>query len=495
MNQNDNVRFATFSIRKDICKSDNNPEDLQGRRYMKGKANSYADVDPLMVDEGDNYRDIPMNMRSTCIKQTQRWPRTSMLALVFVSFLNNQLYQNQVLAFQLNSYHASKQMNFYSSANMPDRSRLLDDKSRGCCLGHNLQGRKYNNELLHMLSSKNHISTRLQSKAKSLPEEVPVPTSITTDTRTEANASASDPASDPTSDPRYQTAVRRTLLSIGASTLFGISILHWMGPKSAEEFFAGYIVEQSLSVDNLFVFLLLFDYFQVPLPYQNCVLNYGIAGAVIMRAIVIALGGAVLHRFKPVLLVFASILIFSSYTALSSFVLEGDGEEDEKEDMGDNAIVKFSRSLFPTTEMYDGSNFFTTLDGGVQKATPLLLCLVAVEISDIVFAIDSIPAVFGVTEDSFIVFTSNIFAILGLRSLYTVLSKAAADLEYLEPAVAVVLGFIGSKMVAEYFGFLVPTLVSLIVVASVLSFGIGLSIMAAATEPMEEDTMKPIDET
>ena len=197
----------------------------------------------------------------------------------------------------------------------------------------------------------------------------------------------------------YQTAIKRTLLSVAAASMFGLSIFHWMGPESGEEFFAGYLVEQSLSVDNLFVFLLLFDYFKVPRPYQNRVLNYGIIGAVIMRAVVIALGSAVLHRFKPVLLVFASILIFSSYTNLVESFGEGDKEE-EDQDMGENAIVKFSKSLLPTTEMYENDNFFTTLDGGVKKATPLLLCLVAVEISDIVFAVDSIPAVFGVTEVS-----------------------------------------------------------------------------------------------
>lgn len=193
----------------------------------------------------------------------------------------------------------------------------------------------------------------------------------------------------------YQTAITRTALAVAASCILGGSIYHWMGAEPAEEFFAGYLVEQSLSVDNLFVFLLLFDYFKVPLAYQNRVLNYGIIGAIVFRAIVIALGSAVLHTFKPVLLVFASILIFSSYSALSSL---GDDDEDEKEDMGENAIVKFSKSLFPTTEMFEGENFFSSLDGGVRKATPLLLCLICVEISDIVFAIDSIPAVFGVTE-------------------------------------------------------------------------------------------------
>lgn len=276
---------------------------------------------------------------------------------------------------------------------------------------------------------------------------------------------------DATTTAMYKTAVTRTLCAVAFSCLFGFSVANWMGPVSGEEFFAGYLVEQSLSVDNLFVFLLLFDYFQVPLQFQNRVLNYGIGGAVVFRGVMITLGSAVLHRFKPVLLVFAAILVYSSATAL----FPSTNDSDEEEDMSDNAIVKFSKSLFPTTDSYDGENFFTQVDG-VKTATPLLLCLVAIEISDIVFAVDSIPAVFGVTEDTFIVFTSNMCAILGLRSVYTILSKAASDLEYLEPSVAVVLGFIGTKMVAEYFGYCLPTSVALIVVASLLAGGIGLSL-------------------
>merc|ERR1712125_33388 len=137
-----------------------------------------------------------------------------------------------------------------------------------------------------------------------------------------------------------------------------------------------------------------------------------------------------------------------------------------------------------STQEFDGDRFFTVIDG-IKKATPLFICLIAVEISDVVFAVDSIPAVFGVTENPLIVFTSNMFAIMGLRSLYTILSKAAADLQYLEPAVAVVLGFIGSKMIAEYLGYCVPTEIALGVVATLLSGGIGLSILNKKEE--EED--------
>eukprot|EP00555_Chaetoceros_dichaeta_P002771 CAMPEP_0198250298 /NCGR_PEP_ID=MMETSP1447-20131203/1543_1 /TAXON_ID=420782 /ORGANISM="Chaetoceros dichaeta, Strain CCMP1751" /LENGTH=327 /DNA_ID=CAMNT_0043935109 /DNA_START=476 /DNA_END=1459 /DNA_ORIENTATION=- len=270
----------------------------------------------------------------------------------------------------------------------------------------------------------------------------------------------------------YSRAVKKTIFCVAAATAFGLGLLYKFGPDEGAEFFAGYLVEQSLSIDNLFVFLLLFDYFKVPLRNQDRVLTYGIYGSVVMRALMIGLGSVALQRYQEILLVFAGILVYSSFTALSGYI---SGDDEEEEDMGENAIVKFSKKLFATTDSFDGNKFFT-IDEGIRKATPLFICLIAVEISDVVFAIDSIPAVFGVTENPLVVFTSNMFAILGLRSLYTILSKAAKDLEFLEPAVAVVLGFIGSKMVAEYFGYAIPTEYALGVVATFLSFGVGASV-------------------
>jgi len=282
----------------------------------------------------------------------------------------------------------------------------------------------------------------------------------------------------------YSRAIRKTLVYVGAATAFGLGILYKFGFDPAAEFFAGYLVEQSLSIDNLFVFLLLFDYFKVPLALQDRVLSYGIYGSVVMRAGMIGLGAVALERFHAILLVFAGILIYSSVTVLIGLISEG--EEDE-EDMEENMIVKFSKSLFSATDKFDGNKFFT-LEDGIKKVTPLFLCLVAVEISDVVFAVDSVPAVFGVTENALIVFTSNMFAILGLRSLYTILSKAAKDLEYLEPAVAVVLGFIGSKMVAEYFGTIISTEFSLGVVATCLCAGVGLSVWKKNSDSVAGDT-------
>eukprot|EP00571_Detonula_confervacea_P011583 CAMPEP_0172306978 /NCGR_PEP_ID=MMETSP1058-20130122/7928_1 /TAXON_ID=83371 /ORGANISM="Detonula confervacea, Strain CCMP 353" /LENGTH=345 /DNA_ID=CAMNT_0013019033 /DNA_START=307 /DNA_END=1345 /DNA_ORIENTATION=+ len=280
---------------------------------------------------------------------------------------------------------------------------------------------------------------------------------------------------EPPQEDIYKDAIGRTLLWVGLAAAFGACLGIGVGRDTAEEFFAGYLVEQSLSVDNLFVFLLLFEYFKVPLSSQDRVLNWGIYGAIVMRATMIGLGSVALENFHGILLVFAGILVYSSVKTL----IPEDDEEDE--DLSENMIVKFSRNLIDSTDEFDGSNFFTFVDG-VKMATPLFICMISLEISDVVFAVDSIPAVFGVTENPLVVFSSNMFAIMGLRSLYTILSKAAADLKYLEPAVGIVLGFIGSKMIAEYFGFIIPTEAALGVVAVCLSGGVGLSVWEKGQE-------------
>ena len=157
------------------------------------------------------------------------------------------------------------------------------------------------------------------------------------------------------------------------------------------EIYAGYLLEQSLSIGNLLVFLLLFDYFKIPLEFQNKVLNWGIIGSIVMRATMIGFGSVALENFREVLLVFAGILIFSAVK-----VIVGD-DDDEDEDLSDNAIVKFTKNIMGSTDQFEGDNFFTEIDG-IRMATPMLLCMIAVEISDVVFAVDSIPAIFGVTE-------------------------------------------------------------------------------------------------
>jgi len=302
------------------------------------------------------------------------------------------------------------------------------------------------------------------------------------DTATTTNVMKPDMLSDAESDSDlYKTAITRTIYWVGAAIAYGFLLIFVAGPETSGEFYAGYLLEQSLSIDNLLVFLLLFEYFKVPLKYQNRVLNWGIIGSIVMRATMIGLGSVALQEFREVLLVFAAVLLFSSYK-----VVVGD-EDDEDEDLGDNVIVKFANNLFSSTDQFDGDNFFTEIDG-IRKATPMLLCLIAVEISDVVFAVDSIPAIFGVTEDPLVVFSSNMFAIMGLRSLYIILSKAASELKYLEKAVAVVLGFIGGKLIAEYFGVAISTELSLGVVITMLGAGVAASILDKE-DSIEEDAI------
>jgi TerC family integral membrane protein len=265
-----------------------------------------------------------------------------------------------------------------------------------------------------------------------------------------------------------------------ASVVFGLCLYFFVSPEVSQEFFAGWLLEQSLSVDNVLVFLLLFDYFKVPLENQDRVLKYGIIGAMIMRAVMIGLGSVALHHFQPVQLIFAGILIYSSASVLLSKLYNTLGGYDiansNEEDMSKNQVVRLSRQLFNVTDKFDGDNFFVFIDGK-RKATPLLIeiCMVSIELSDVIFAVDSVPAVFGVTNNPLVVYSSNIFAIVGLRSMYIILSKAASDLEYLEPAVAFVVGFIGLKFVCDYLNHRISIQISLIVVVSIISIGVILS--------------------
>ncbi|KAM6569162.1 hypothetical protein CsatB_017147 [Cannabis sativa] len=269
-------------------------------------------------------------------------------------------------------------------------------------------------------------------------------------------------------DERFVSSVRNVALWVSAAVAFGIALGLKEGGEKATEFFTGYILEQSLSVDNLFVFVLIFKYFKVPSMYQNQVLSYGIVGAVVFRLTIILLGTATLQRYEAVNLLLAGILLFSSFKLFAT-------EEDDT-DLSDNFIVKTCQKVIPVTASYDGNRFFTAQDG-VWKATPLLLTVAVIELSDIAFAVDSIPAVFGCTRDPFIVYTSNIFAILGLRSLYTLISEGMSDLVYLQPSIGVVLGFIGCKMILDFFGFHISTEMSLGFVATSLSAGVALSLL------------------
>lgn len=300
----------------------------------------------------------------------------------------------------------------------------------------------------------------------------------------------------PGTNSKYAEDIKKTLLWVGAAAVFGIGLTATQGTSAGIEFVSGYVLEQCLSVDNLFVFLLLFDYFKIAKEYQEKILNYGIYGALILRGIFVGLGAVALQQFHQVLLLFAGVLFFSSYKIL--FKGDGDGEE---EDLSKNAVVKFAKSNFKTTDQLDGDKFFieAPVEGGqvgqmVRLATPLFLCLVCIELSDVVFAFDSVPAIFGVTANPFIVYTSNIFAIAGLRALYGVLSEAVQELEYLEKAVGLVLAVVAAKMTFSTFDIELFTPVqSLLVVLGILAGGVGLS-LNSEKDAQESAVQLPVDE-
>lgn len=225
---------------------------------------------------------------------------------------------------------------------------------------------------------------------------------------------------------------------VALALVFGAGVWHYLGRQAGEEFLAGYLLEKSLSVDNLFVFVLVFSHFKTPRAEQHRVLVWGIIGAMILRAVMIMAGAALVKQFEWILLVFAAVLLVSGIKLL----FKGDEEE---EDPANSKMVRAVRSFLPVTDGYRGHSFFVVEDGK-RKATLLFLVLVVIEGSDVIFAVDSIPAIFGVTRDPFIVFTSNIFAILGLRALFFVIEAAIQRLRYLKIGLAFLLCFIAVKM-------------------------------------------------
>ncbi|CAE7214275.1 TERC [Symbiodinium sp. CCMP2592] len=240
------------------------------------------------------------------------------------------------------------------------------------------------------------------------------------------------------------------VLAVGilGAMLFGTFVTLTQGVVAGAEWFACYVIEYSLSVDNLFVFIVIFDYFKVTGDRQSQVLNYGIAGAVVLRFLFVYLGAQLLQRFDFLILFFAAILVYASYQGLAS--RDDDDDDDNSDSIEEYGVYKALKNLFEISPRLDGDKFFTELDGRTV-ATPLLLCLLVVEFSDIVFATDSVPAVLGTTKDPFIAYSSNIFAVFGLRSLFFILREAMTRFTYLEPAVSFVLGFIGLKIVVDYF--------------------------------------------
>lgn len=252
---------------------------------------------------------------------------------------------------------------------------------------------------------------------------------------------------------------------IALAMLFNVIILFTRGETDFMLFLTGYVIEKSLSVDNLFVFLLIFSFFKVPNQYQHKVLFYGILGALVMRAIFIWAGIAILERFTWVIYIFGAFLVFSGIKMLMP---------QEDKDLNDSFVVRWTRKLFPTTREYHGDKFFVK-QNGVWAMTPLFMALIFVEFSDLVFAIDSIPAIIGITSDPFLVFTSNVFAILGLRSLYFALKGFADMFHYLKYGLAIILMFIGVKMLIIKW-FHMPIYVTMSVIFGVLLISVVVSI-------------------
>ena len=270
----------------------------------------------------------------------------------------------------------------------------------------------------------------------------------------------------------HEIAVKEALiwsaLWISITLLFSIFVLFQFGKTKALEFLTGYVIEYSLSVDNIFVFILIFTYFSVKPKYQHKILFWGILGALIMRGIFIIAGVTLINRFHWIVLIFGGFLVVTGIKMLFQKEISIDPEK--------NRIVLIFRKFFPVSNTQYGSKFLIRQDGKLQ-ATPLFLVLLVIESSDLIFAVDSIPAILAISKDTFIVYTSNIFAILGLRSLYFAVSGIMRYFRYLKSGLSIVLTFVGLKMLASYIQIEIPILLSLAVIISILVFSILASVL------------------
>jgi tellurite resistance protein TerC len=255
---------------------------------------------------------------------------------------------------------------------------------------------------------------------------------------------------------------------IALAMVFNFFIWKQYGDQKALEFFTGYLIEKSLSIDNIFVIALLFSYFAVPPKYQHNVLFWGIIGALLMRAGMIFIGSALITKFAWIIYIFGGFLIL---TGLKMIFKKETKIEPEK-----NPLVKLFKKIMPVTSDYRGEKFFVK-ENGVRMATPLFVVLIMVEFTDLIFAVDSIPAIFAVTKDPFIVYTSNAFAILGLRSLYFALAGVMDKFHYLKLGLGIVLTFVGVKMILAHTAYKIDTLLALCVIIGVLLLSIILSLV------------------
>jgi tellurite resistance protein TerC len=260
--------------------------------------------------------------------------------------------------------------------------------------------------------------------------------------------------------------------------IFNIFVYLEFGKTKALQFLTGYVIEYSLSVDNIFVFILIFTYFSVKAQYQHKILFWGILGALVMRGIFIFAGITLINKFHWIVIIFGGFLVFSGIKML--FQKEEISVEPEK-----NRIVKLFRKFFPVTETLHGDSLFIRQNKRLF-ATPLFLVLLVIESSDLIFAVDSIPAVLAISQDTFIVYTSNIFAILGLRSLYFAVSGIMGLFRFLKVGLAIVLAFVGFKMLASYIHFEIPILVSLAIIVSILLVSIIASVIIKKKESLPD---------
>jgi len=261
---------------------------------------------------------------------------------------------------------------------------------------------------------------------------------------------------------------------IGISVLFGLGILHYYGEQPALEYFTGYLIEKALSVDNLFLFLVIFRAFAVDERFQHRLLEWGVVGALVMRGIMILLGAELIQHFSWVMYLLGAFLVYAGLHMLFAKKTEVHPEK--------NRIFQFARKHLRVTRQYEGEHFFVR-NAGKLFATPLFLVLLVVELTDLTLAIDSIPAIFGITRDPFIVYTSNVFAIMGLRALYFLLAGVLDRLRYLDAGLALVLMFIGGKMIGERW-LHIPVTVSLGVVGGILLIALLASLLIPAKKKL-----------
>jgi len=273
-------------------------------------------------------------------------------------------------------------------------------------------------------------------------------------------------------------ALSWTCVWITLAMFFNLFVYYYFNQQKALEFFTGYLIEKSLSVDNIFVIILIFSYFKVPSAYQHKVLFWGILGALVMRVIFILTGVELIHRFHWLVYIFGGFLIFTGIRMLTS----GDAKIDPEK----NPVIKLARKLFPVTQSFEGDRFFVVKEGK-NWATPLFLVVILIETTDLIFAVDSIPAILAISDDSFIVYTSNVFAILGLRSLYFALAGIERYFHYLKYGLSAILVFVGFKMCAvDYIK--IPIEMSLILIAFILAIAMISSRIFPARQNEENIT-------